>query len=119
MNFKRCKGVVAKARQIILNVYFFSTAREDFERQAGETPFSAVKKTWDDTGVSKSTVMNIRKEAVAGELQSPGTVSCHRAEQKTSDSLQARAFRRMVHSMCLQVRHSFTIVKTVYAWVRM
>ena len=54
-----------------------------FERQAGETPFNAVKKTCDATGVSKSIVVNIRNEAEAGELKSPGTVPRNRAVWKT------------------------------------
>ena len=64
MDFKRRKGGVAQVRQIILNVYFFFCSEEDdFERHGVETPSNAVKKRCDVTGISNSTVVNIRKEA--------------------------------------------------------
>ena len=70
MNFKRGKGVPAQVRPNILNVcLFFHNEKLYFERWVGETPFNAAKKICDATDVSKSTVMNIRKEAEAGELK--------------------------------------------------
>ena len=62
MNFKRGKGAVRQARQIILNAdLFFRGDQDDFERQVREAPSNAVQKTCDATGVSKGTVMNFKK----------------------------------------------------------
>ena len=64
----------------------------------------SVKRTRDATGVSKSTVMNIRNEAEVGELKPTGTVNI--TERITLDGLQAGAFRRMFHDMYLEMTHS-------------
>ena len=88
MDFKRGKGVVAQARLVISNVYsFFCGERDDLERHGEIRTFSVLKKTCDATGVSKSTLKNIRNEAEAGQLKSPGTMPRNRTKRKTLDTL--------------------------------
>ena len=73
-------------------VYLFSRdEKDDFERQVGKTPLDTEKKVGDVTGVSKSTVIHIRKEAEACKLKSPGTVLRNKAEGNALDSLQFHA----------------------------
>ena len=85
-------------------MFFFHREKDDFERQGGRTTFNTVKRTRDATGVSKSTVMNIRNDAEVGELKSLVTVNI--TQRITLDGLQAGAFRRMFHDMHLEMTHS-------------
>ena len=107
MDSRRGKGVVAQARQIILNVYFFFHGEKDTLQRSGHPrAINLLQKTSDVTGVSKSTIRRIKLEAEAGELKTPGASRANRMATKTKmlDSFQTGALRRMVHNMYLQVR---------------
>ena len=93
-----------RARLFLAFFLFFRGEREQLEREGDNRPINVVEKTCRATGVSKGTVMNIRKEAEAGNLMCPKKEPRARRETKYLDNFQAGALRRIIHNMYLQVR---------------